>query len=549
MKKSKPIQHNFSSREEIAKLDKEQLVDAVFHLSGKVQQLSDIVRDFVLAKHGPKTEKFQNPAQLNIFSGSTQAEPQPDTTPTPEASDNKNNTKSSSKKSGHSRNPLPEGLPRNPINGELKNPNCACCGTVLQFVRKILQNSRLQFIPASFHIEDLYTQVFSCPECKGEEVFAKVSEPVENGIAGAGLLAQVAVSKGTDHLPFNRQSTIYERSGVQLSRSTLSDLFAHTAGILLPLYDYMHAELLKSKVVCTDDTPVKVKDRKKDKNIKTGRLWIYLGDKDHPYNLFDYTTGRGRDGPMTFLKMFKGFLQGDCFSGNLAVCAAAGTILVACLAHARRYFIKAMLNDKQGCNHALAIFQSLYEIERTAKELELEAPALKIMRQEEAVPILNKFQEWMLEQYKAAQAQSTYSKALFYCLNNWNELSQYVIDGDLSIDNNISEREMKYIAMGRRAWLFLGSDTGGKNHAIVLSLLSTCRRHGVEPWAYLTDVIERLTDGSEKNLEDLLPNKWKPRSRPANPAGIDSDQVPQKTVEIQVDPEKALQTAVLKNAG
>ncbi len=164
-------------------------------------------------------------------------------------------------------------------------------------------------------------------------------------------------------------------------------------------------------------------------------MWIYLGDNDNPFNLYDYTTGRGRDGPLTFPKDFNGFLQEDCFSGNLAVCTVIGTILVACLAHARRYFIKAMLNDKEGCNHALTIFQSLFEIERTAKELGLEAPAVKSMRQEEAVLILNEFHKWLQEQYKFAQLQSSFGKALFYCLNNWNELCQYVIDGDLKIDN------------------------------------------------------------------------------------------------------------------
>jgi transposase len=227
----------------------------------------------------------------------------------------------------------------------------------------------------------------------------------------------------------------------------------------------MQLMLLQSKVICTDDTPVKTQDRSKDKNIKLGRIWIYLGDKDHPVNVFDFTEGRGREGPLKFLKGFKGFLQDDCFSGNLAVCAAAGTILVACLAHARRYFIKAMLNDKKGCNEALVMLQSLYEIKRTAKELELSTGELKLMREEEAVPILDTFYAWLQKQYACAQPKSSFAKALFYCLNNWQELTQYVTCGDLAIDNNLAEQQMKYVAMGNsRAVLWQRQGRKGPRH-------------------------------------------------------------------------------------
>lgn len=546
-KRQKSKQYNLSSRESLNDLSKEELVDAVLLLGNKVQQLSDVVRDFVNARHGRKTERFDNSDQLNIFSSTANTTKQFDK---PATENNSSKNKSSAPREGHSRNPFPPGLPRKRILGKLPKgaSNCTCCGKSLEVIRQFTQGDRLQYIPASFHVEEMVAQVFSCSSCKGEEIVAPVAEPVKNGIAAAGLMAQVAVSKGTDHLPFNRQSTIYSRSGVKLHRSTISDLFSHTASILSPLYRLMHHELLASKIICTDDCPVKVKDITKDKNIKTGRLWIYLGDSEHPFNLFDYTTGRGRDGPLTFLSEFRGFLQGDCFSGNLAVCASMGTTLVACLAHARRYFIKAMLNDNNGCNHALTMFQSLYEIERTAKDLNLDAPALKQMRQEESVPILNSFHEWLLEQYKVSQPQSSFGKALFYCLNNWTELNQYVLDGDLSIDNNISEREMKYVAMGKKAWLFLGSDQGGENHAVVLSLLSTCRRHGVEPWAYLKDVIERLADGSEPSLEELLPHRWKARSETNTSNEIDANRGTQKYSEAGVESADALNTASFKLA-
>lgn len=513
--------HHFSNeRERIQSIDHATLVDMFLALDTKFQQLADYVRDIVAQKYGSKNERFASPGQLLLFPGQTvaNAEPQATQQTVPAKKADK------IKRPGHARNPMPDHLIRVPIIAPeplLSELPCPCCRTMRVATRQILQNRRYQFVPASFFIEDLYAVVYVCPNGHdSEQLIVRVPEIVENGIAGSGLLAQVAVARDFDHQPFNRQSTIYARSGVKLSRSTLSDFYAHLAEILTPLYLLMHQILLQSRIISTDDTPVKVLDRSKEKNIKTGRKWAYLGDKEHPVNVLDYTEGRGRDGPLKFLRGFAGILQGDCFSGNLAVCAAIGTTLVACLAHARRYFIKAILNNRDGCNQALSMFQALYEIERTATELDLPTEEIRLMREQESVPVLESLHRWLQSQYASAQPKSSFGKALFYCLNNWDELKQYVTDGELKIDNNHCEREMKYTGMGKRNWLFFGSDQGGKNHAIVGSVLSTCRRHGVEPWAYLNDVIQRLTENPHTNLEELLPYNWKPRSESSQTAEI-----------------------------
>jgi transposase len=505
-------------RERIQSIDHATLVDMYVSLDAKFQQLADYVRDLVTKKYGRQSERFESPGQLLMFPG---ADPSP--APAAESQPAASRTKTTKPKAtGHSRNKMPDNLKRvevlatPPPAAELA---CPCCSAARIPARKVLQNSQYQYVPASFYVEDHYAVIYTCPNGHdSEQLVVKVSEAVRNGIAGSGLLAQVAVARDFDHMPFNRQSTVYLRSGVKLSRSTLSDLYAHLAVLLTPLYALMHSILLESRIVSTDDTPVKVLDRKKEKNVKTGRKWIYMGDELHPVNLFDYTQGRGRDGPLTFLQGFGGVLQGDCFSGNLAICAAMGTTLVACIAHARRYFIKAMLNDKEGCNHALLMFQALYEIEKTAKELELPTSEITLMRQQEALPLLNNFHQWLQFQYARCQPKSSFGKALYYCLNNWNELQQYVKDGELKIDNNHCEREMKYVAMGKKAWLFFGSDEGGKNHAIVASILSTCRRHGVEPWAYLNDIIQRITENDFASLEELLPFNWKQKYFAQHPA-------------------------------
>ena len=517
---SKPVPRD---RESLLALDQATLVDMYLSLEAKIDQLSDCIREMIMQKYGKKTERFETPGQLLVFGGPIVEDGNRQPPAAPDTSESGAPDKEKPKKPGHGRKQMPAHLNRVPVDA--KTPpdearQCPSCDALRVAVRKILRNSRYGYVPASFFVEDLYAVVYECPNGHAEQLIVEVNEAVKNGIAAPSLMSQVGVSRDVDHMPFNRQSAMYARSGVHLNRSTLSDIHGQLAAILTPLYLLMHQILLKSRIISTDDTPVKVLDRSKEKNIKIGRKWAYLGDDEHPVNLFDYTHGRGRDGPLTFLQGFKGLLQGDCFSGNLAICAAIGTVLVACLAHARRYFIKAMVNDREGCNQALSMFQSLYEIERTAKELELSTDEIRMMREQESVPLLDKFHAWLQKQYAVAQPKSSFGKALFYCLNNWNELKQYVNDGELKIDNNHTEREMKYVSMGKRAWLFFGSDQGGKNDAIVSSIISTCRRHGVEPWSYLTDVAQRLTENPNENLEELLPYNWKPKTGEMATGGI-----------------------------
>ena len=261
MQKPETTHHYSNSRESIRSINHETLVDMFLALDTKFQQLADYVRDVVTQRYGQKNERFQSPGQLLIFPGAdvrAGSSPQP-STPTPEAE------KPQPKKPGHGRNPLPDFLPRVPIvappPADTTLP-CPCCNTIRVPDRQLIQNSRYQFVPASFYIEDLYSVVYVCPNGHdSQQLIAKVSEAVENGIAGSGLLAQVAVARDFDHQPFNRQSAIYSRSGVHLPRSTLADFYAHLAEILLPLYTLMHKILLNSRIISTDDTPVKVLDR------------------------------------------------------------------------------------------------------------------------------------------------------------------------------------------------------------------------------------------------------------------------------------------------
>jgi transposase len=339
----------------------------------------------------------------------------------------------------------------------------------------------------------------------------KPAMPIERGLPGPGLLAHLIVSKYVDHLPLYRLERIYERQGRFLPRSTLCDWLLATAGLLRPLYDRLLYWTLHSQALHTDDTPVKLQDPKTH-HLSTARLWAYLGDGAHPYNVFDFTPTRKRDGPQQFLRGYQGYLHADAFSGYDCLylpdprTSQARIIEVACNAHARRKFYEARDSDTLRSHQALGSYRQLYELERQAKDFS-ESQRLQ-MRQDLAVPILNQFKAWLLQERPQVLPKSPMGEALGYALNNWTALVRYTEAGFLDIDNNVAEREMKRIAIGRKNWLFLGSPQGGAMAALMLSFTSTCHRLAVEPWSYLQDVLTRLPTHSPAQLDDLLPDRW-----------------------------------------
>jgi transposase len=352
---------------------------------------------------------------------------------------------------------------------------------------------------------------------------AKPAMPIAKGLPGPGLLAHLIVSKYTDHLPLHRLERVYERQGVFLPRSTLSDWLGSCADLLRPLYDLMVRAVLQSRALHTDDTTVKMQELVTHL-LSTARMWAYLGDAAHPYNVFDFTVNRKRDGPQQFLANYQGYLHADAFSGYDGLylpdphTAAARIIEVACNAHARRKFYEARGSDALRSHQALAYYRQLYELERQAKDFS-DAQRLQ-MRQDLAVPILGQFHQWLEAQRPEVLPKSPMAEALGYALNNWAALVRYTEAGFLAIDNNAAEREMKRIAIGRKNWLFVGSARGGRTAAVLFSFTSTCRRLGVDPWGYLQDVLTRLPTTPAGQLGDLLPDHWQAarRAKTAPPA-------------------------------
>jgi transposase len=364
-------------------------------------------------------------------------------------------------------------------------------------------------------------QPFLLPDPGGVVIAApKPVMPIAKGLPGPGLLAHLIVSKYTDHLPLHRLQRAYERQGYFLHRSTLCDWLRACADLLRPLYDLMVSAVLRSRVIHTDDTPVKLQELVTHR-LSTARLWAYLGDTAHPYNVFDFTVNHKRDGPQRFLANYRGYLQADAFSGYDGLylpdprTARARIIEVACNAHARRKFYEARGSDAVRAHQALAYYRQLYELERAAKDFSDEQRLQ--MRQDLAVPILGQFHAWLTAQRPEVLPKSPMAEAIGYALNNWEALRRYTEAGFLAVDNNVSEREMKRIAIGRKNWLSLGSPRGGQTAAVLFSFTSTCQRVGAEPWRYLRDVLGQLPSHPPEQLAELLPDEWAKVQRASAP--------------------------------
>ena len=510
--------------------------------------------------YGPKTERF-DPNQPLLFVDAEQTPPETPAAPAePEAPASKRKARP------HGRRRLSDKLPRRPDHHELTEAQriCATCGTPRIDIG-VDTSEQLDYEPAVFFVKQHMTHKYLCPCCATKEAAseamptrtaeavtanAEPAPPIDatgvalvgsaplivsasrpalllpKCLAAPGLLAYFIVSKYTDHLPLYRLEHICARHGLELTRSTMCDWLAACARALRPLYERMVARVLQSRVIHTDDTPVKIQDPKPG-GTETGRFWVYGGDLAHPYNVFDFTPNRKRDGPQQFLKGYSGYLQADAFSGYDGLYLpdpGAGQpriIEVACNAHARRKFVDAKGSDELHACQALAYYGQLYDIERHAKDLD-EAQRLR-MRQDLAVPILEKFNAWLDQQKQDALPKSPLGEAVTYALNNWTALVRYTEKSFLAIDNNVAEREMKRIAIGRKNWLFVGTENGGHTAAALASFTSTCRRLEIDPWAYLKDVITRLPLTPADQLDDLLPDSQRaaeaatPAPPPATP--------------------------------
>ena len=306
------------------------------------------------------------------------------------------------------------------------------------------------------------------------------------------------------HLPLHRQEQIFARHGVDLSRKTLCDWVLQSAWLLEPVVNAMKREVMQSYCINTDDTPVPVQDTGK---THRAYLWVYIGDRDHPYTIYDFTWTRCRDGPETFLKKYEGYLQADAFSGYDRLYAGGKIIEVGCWAHARRKFFEAKTTAPVPAHQALLRVKALYDIEREAKESS--ANERLALRQEKAVPLLADFAAWLHELQPHALPKSPLSQAIHYTLENWTALTRYTQEGRLRIDNNAAERALRRIVVGRNNWLFAGSERGGHAAATLYSLIASAKQNGLDPFAYPRDLLARIPTHTHRQINQLFPDRWK----------------------------------------
>lgn len=466
-------------------------------------QLAQLLRKL----YGPQQERI-DPDQLTLFDAKELEELAAELQQEAEQGDEASTT-SSRRRGGHGRRRLPDHLPREQVFYELSEAerSCPCCGETRQEIGRET-SEQLEYVPASLKVIEHIRVKYACRQCEEHvAIAAKAPQPIEKGLPGPGLLAHTVLSKYGDHLPLYRQEDIATRYGVVIRRSTLCDWIAAAADLAEPLYLRMCELVRASRIIHTDDTPVKLLDPLIGK-ARTARFWAYIGDVRQPYTVYDFTDSRKRDGPARFLEGFEGYLQADAYGGydGLYRDSRRNIIEVACWTHTRRYWWEARTTDSRRAHEALAYVARLYQIEDVVRDAA--ADEVHAARQTHALPILDDFRGWLNHQQPHVLPKSPIGQALTYTLNQWDALLRYCEDGELSIDNNISERTVKIPAIGRKNWLFVASQAGGRRAAILFSLVATCKANAVEPWAYLRDMFTRLPSLPSASLDDLLPDAW-----------------------------------------
>ena len=485
------------------------LLEEVETKDRRLQQLQHWVEQLLRARYGPRRERVSE-NQLFLFavalvSAGREAPSEPESAAPEKAPGG------TGKRKGHGRGALPKSLHRQRVVYDLAEGQRQCpqCQGALKRIGEEV-SERLEYVPASLLVIQEACQKYACAQGCTVVTAQKPMAPIEKGLPGPGLLAHVAVSKYGDHLPLHRQEAIFHRQGVEVSRQTMCDWMRACADLVSPVYELMKQQVLGSKAIQTDDTPVPVLDPDLP-HTRTGRIWTYVGDGEHPYIVYDYTPTRSRDGPEEFLKAFRGYLQADAYSGydHFYEEPERGIKEVACMAHVRRKHWEAQSSDLMRSTVMLAYIRLLYDVEREARDRKLKGEARQALRQKKSKPILEDIHAYLERERPHVLPKSPQGEAIAYTLSNWKALIRYCEDGDLEIDNTGAERSLRGVAVGRKNWMFLGSDNGGRRAAIMNSLIATCRRLAIDPFAYLRDIFTRISDHPQSRLAELLPDHWK----------------------------------------
>jgi transposase len=519
----------------------EQFTQQLEEKSHQIALLEKTIKRLLSSVRGSRQERI-NPDQLLLFSEeelkqiaqelqqqeNAQAESSSETLS--EAQDDTQQDEPEPKKPR--RRQLPTSLPKEVRRHELSEEErkCPCCGEI-RCEMGVETSQQVEFVPAVFKIIEHQRVQYACKSCEENVAIApKPPQPIEKGIPASGLCSYVVLSKFGDHLPLYREEDLFSRMGWLIRRSTICGWLCELGLLVEPLVMRMKHLLLQSHVIHTDDTKIKMLDTG---ICREAKFWPYQGDWLHPYVVFDFTLDRSRYGPKNFLQNYRGYLQADAYSGFDCVYAPGLVKEVACWVHARRYWYDARDNDARRANIALGYIARLAQIESQLRSSypeknlqgERDFDAIAKGRQQYSRPILNEFKTWMETELKSGGIlpKSLIKGAFTYTLNQWEALCRYTEEGYLSLDNNSAERMVKYPAIGRKNYLFVGNERAGCNAGNFYSLVTSAKLNGVEPFAWLRDVFETLPNyrGGEAfsqsragepvtsdELDGLLPDRW-----------------------------------------
>lgn len=485
--------------------------EKIVDLEHEIDRLQHILRLLQRRHFGVKSERIPDGQQLFGFYGAVELAEKPP----------KDEPKIPRKKKGKKgRKIIPANLPRVEIIIDVSKDQKCCCGcgqSLLKIGEEI--NEILEYKEAELFVLRRVRPKYACPKdaCKKKTGIVTAEPPADvipKSKAGPGLLARVLTAKYALHLPAYRQEYMFSMMGLSIPRQTICGWVGRCVELLEPIYEAMKKDILASVVIFSDDTPVRLfEPEKTPKKTHLARVWAYVGDIFHRQIVYEFTRTREHQWPQQFMKGFTGTLQSDAYAGYNALYAAGATGAL-CWAHARRKFFEAEDSDKERSKIAMARIRELYQVE---EQVNGQHPKRKKRRRRGRTKRrLNSFKKWLDREINQVLPKSPMAMAIQYARGHWKELTHFVSDGMVEIDSNRVERSIRGVKLGSKNWLFFGSEDGGRWGAVMYSLMESCKLHGINPQAYLKDVLVRISSTPVSQIDSLMPSKWKP-SVPRNP--------------------------------